>query len=93
MLEETRIKLLSVISDLLGVSGRRIVEALSQGETDVDQLAEVGDDRLQCSQQELTDALRSSPEAGHRELLKLHLERLTHLLHFAGQSSRILLIP
>jgi hypothetical protein len=34
--EEARIKLSSVISDLLGVSGRRILETLSQGETDAD---------------------------------------------------------
>ena len=32
--EEARIKLSSVVSDLLGVCGRRILEALSQGETD-----------------------------------------------------------
>jgi hypothetical protein len=42
LLEEARIKLSSVISDLLNVSGRRILEALSTGETDADQLAELG---------------------------------------------------
>ena len=61
LLEEARIKLSSVISDLLGVSGRRILEALSKGETDPIKLAELGDDRLQCSQQELADALDGSP--------------------------------
>jgi transposase len=76
LLEETRIKLSSVVSDLLGVSGRRILEALSKGETDPANLAELGDDRLQCSQQELVDALSGSPEPIHREMLKLYLERL-----------------
>lgn len=33
LLEEARIKLSSVINDLLGASGRRILEALSKGET------------------------------------------------------------
>ena len=79
LLEEARIKLSSVISDLLGVSGRRILEALSKGETDPAKLAELGDDRLQCSKQELADALNGSPEPTHRELLKLYLERLALL--------------
>ena len=76
LLEEARIKLSSVISDLLGVSGRRILEALAKGETDPVKLAELGDDRLKCSQEQLADALRGSSEPTHRTLLKLHLERL-----------------
>jgi transposase len=76
LLEEARIKLSSVISDLLGVSGRRILAALSQGETDPVKLAELGDDRLKCSKRELADALAGSPEPIHREVLKLYLQRL-----------------
>jgi transposase len=76
LLEETRIKLSSVISDLLGASGRRILAALAQGEKDPAKLAELGDDRLKCSKQELTDALTGSPEPLHLEVLKLYLERL-----------------
>jgi transposase len=76
LLEETRIKLSGVISDLLGVSGRRILTALAQGETDPIQLAELGDERLQCSKQELVDALAGSPQPIHLEVLKLYLERL-----------------
>ena len=49
LLEEMQIKLDSVISDLLGVSGRRILKALSEGETDPNRLAELGDERLKCS--------------------------------------------
>jgi transposase len=89
LLEEARIKLSSVISDLLGVSGRRILEALSQGETDAVKLAELGDDRLRCTQEQLADALRGSPEAGHRELLKLHLERLKLLDRQIDQLSQM----
>ena len=76
LLEEARIKLSGVITDLLGVSGRRILAALSQGETDPVKLAELGDDRLKCSKQQLADALRGSPEPIHLELLGLHLQRL-----------------
>jgi transposase len=76
LLEEMRIKLSSVISDLLGKSGRRILKALAEGQTDAVQLAELGDDRLRCSQRELVDALRGSPAPAHLSVLKLFLERL-----------------
>ncbi len=79
LLEEMRIKLSSVVSDLLGASGRRILTALSQGQTDPVQLAELGDERLHCSQEELADALQGSPQPIHLEVLKLYLERLEML--------------
>ena len=76
LLEEARIKLTSVISDSLGVSGRRILRAMAQGETSPAKLAELGDDRLKCTKEQLADALNGSMEPAHRELLKLHLKRL-----------------
>jgi len=76
MLEAARIKLSSVSSDLLGLSGRRILAALAKGTTDPVKLAELGDDRLKCSQQELSDALTGSPEPIHWEVLQLFLDRL-----------------
>jgi transposase len=79
LLEEGRIKLSSVISDLLGVSGRRILQAMAEGESNPERLAELGHDRLRCSQKELSDALTGCVEPVHRELLKLYLERLTLL--------------
>jgi len=76
LLEEARIKLSSQISDLLGVSGRRILEAFANGQTDPAKLAELGDERLKCTKEQLADALSGSPEPCHLQLLKLHLERL-----------------
>src|SRR2546423_10049792 len=61
LLEEMRIKLSSVITDLLGVSGRRILTALSKGETHPVRLAALGDDRLKRGRQVLADALRGTP--------------------------------
>jgi len=75
-LEEMRIKLSSVVTDLLGVSGRRILTALSKGETDPLKLAELGHDRLKCSREELADALRGTPTQLQLDVLKLFLERL-----------------
>lgn len=79
LLEEARIKLSGVISDLLGVSGRRILAALAQGETDAVKLAELADDRLKCSKEELIDALQGSPEPIHLEILRFFLQRLALL--------------
>lgn len=75
-LEEMRIKLSGVIGDLLGVSGRRILTALAQGETDPVRLSELGDDRLKCERETLIDALRGSPTPIQLQILKLHLNML-----------------
>lgn len=76
LLEETRSKLSSVISELLGLSGRRILRALAEGESDPEKLAERGDFRLRCSQEQLADALKGHLEPIHRHILALFLERL-----------------
>src|SRR5262249_10175680 len=70
LLEEMRIKLSSVISDLFGVSGRRILTAMSEGETDPVHLAQLGDDRLKCTQAELADALGGAPTPVHLAVLR-----------------------
>ncbi|HSY97972.1 MAG TPA: transposase [Terriglobales bacterium] len=57
LLEEMRIKLSIVVSNLLGASGLRILHALAQGETDPKKLAELGDERLHCTEEQLVDAL------------------------------------
>jgi transposase len=75
-LEEMRIKLSGVISDLLGASGRRILTALAKGQTDPVQLAELGDERLKCGRETLIDALRGAPTPIQLQILKLHLEIL-----------------
>jgi transposase len=76
LLEEMRIKLSSVVSDLFGVSGRRILEALAGGETDPEKLADLGDDRLKCGRDALVDALTGRGTEGHAQILKLSMERL-----------------
>jgi transposase len=79
LLEETRIKLSSVVSELLGLSGRRILRALAEGESDPAELAKLGDFRLKCSQEELADALQGQWQPLHRQMLQLFLQRLSLL--------------
>jgi transposase len=76
LLEEGRIKLSSVITDLLGVSGRRILRALAKGESDPQQLADLGDRNLKCGREVLTDALTGSMSLIHCKLLGQHLDRI-----------------
>lgn len=72
-LEDANVKLDSVISDLLGASGRAMLEALIAGEADPDALAALAHRRLRASPDELREALRGRAREHHRFLLKLHL--------------------
>jgi transposase len=75
LLEEMRIKLSSVVSDLLGVSGLRILKALAAGQSDAHKLAGLGDERLHASQETLVDALSGRVEPYQRQLLGFYLQR------------------
>ena len=76
LLEEGRIKLSSVITDLLGASGRRILRAMAQGETNPEALAVLGDKNLKCGLAALMDALTGPMGDIHRRLLAQHLDRI-----------------
>ena len=75
LLEEMRIKLSSLLSDLLGVSGRRILRALAEGESDPQRLASLADPHLRCTPEQLIEALSGAPQPLHRQLLGLYLQR------------------
>jgi len=76
LLEDMRIKLSVVVTDLFGLSGLRILHALAQGETDAGRLAELGDERLRCTREQLTEALTGRCHPAHCQMLALQLERL-----------------
>ena len=76
LLEEMRIKLSIVVSNLLGASGLRILHALAKGETDPKKLAQLGGERLQCTEEQLVDALTGRAQPVHQQMLGLQLERL-----------------
>jgi transposase len=72
-LEEANIKLDSVISDIMGVSGRRMIEAMIAGVRNPQRLAELANRGIKASPKELYDALHGRLTEHHRFLLKLHL--------------------
>jgi transposase len=78
-LEDANIKLDSAISDVVGVSGRAMIEALIAGESDPGKLAEFAHRRLKAPPEELREALRGRVTKHHRFLLRLHLKQIDAL--------------
>jgi len=75
-LEDANIKLDSVITDIMGLSGRKMIEALIAGEKDAAKLASLADHRVKASQGTLREALRGRVTRQHRFLLRLHLDQI-----------------
>ena len=78
-LEEANIKLTSVISDILGLSGRRILRAIVAGESDPHVLAGLRHPRLACPHEELIAALDGRLRDHHRFLVGQHLKTIEQL--------------
>jgi transposase len=75
MLAEANIKLGSVISDIMGASGRRIIQAMIDGVRQPRQLAELAGKQIKATSKELYDALHGRLTDHHRFLLALHLKQ------------------
>jgi transposase len=78
-LEDANIKLTEVLSDLLGTSGRAILQALVAGETDPERLVDLTVGRLKATRAQLIEALHGRVTAHHRFMLKLHLAQIAAL--------------
>ncbi len=79
LLEGANIKLASVATDVLGVSGRAMLKAMSQGEEDPQALAELARGRLREKREELEEALLGLMGPHQRFMLGIQLEGLNHL--------------
>jgi len=88
-LEEANIKLESVLSDVMGRSGRAMIQALiptgqarglkAHGETDPAKLAALAHPKVRAPQARLREALRGRVKRHHRFLLDLHLQQIDAL--------------
>ena len=87
LLEEAHIKLSSLVSDLLGASARRMLQALADGETDPAALAALGDQRLRATPAQLRDALGACTGLNpvYRRLVKMALADLQLIEQQIGQ--------
>jgi transposase len=85
VLEDANIKLASVATDVLGASGRDMLQALIAGETDPAKLADLARKRLREKIPQLELALRGRVTEHHRFLLRLHLDHVTQLEELLGR--------
>ena len=78
VLEQAHIQLSSFVSDLLGLSARRMLKALAGGETNPAALAALADERLRATTEQLCDALGACTELNpvYRRLLNMTLDQL-----------------
>jgi transposase len=73
-LEDANLKLGSVLSSILGASGRAILTALIAGQSDPERLADLAQGTARRKRAALIEALRGRITPHHRRLLKLHLD-------------------
>ena len=86
-LEDAGIKLSSVATDILGVSGRAMLAALIDGERDAQVLAEMAKARMRPKIPQLVQALTGNFGEHHAFLCRLHLERIDQLTAAIGELS------
>jgi transposase len=79
VLEDACLKLGDVLTDVMGKSGRAILQGLSEGVTDVEQLLGRIDRRVEAKREALRQALQGRLRAHHQLLLRLHLGQITAL--------------
>ena len=79
ILEDANVKLGSVASDVLGVSGRKMIRALIAGEAGAAEVADLAKGRLRKKIPALTAALQGNVSAHHRFMLKLHLGQIEQM--------------
>src|SRR5208282_4481202 len=78
-LEDANIKLASVLTNIMGVSGRAILEALIDGRTDPDYLLTLIDRRVKAPRDKVHAALQGRVTDRHRFLWRLHLRQIDAL--------------
>jgi transposase len=79
LLEDTQMKLSVVASDIFGVSGRAMLEALVAGERDPAVLADLARGRMRPKKKELERAFRGHFDDHHALLLRMMLDRVDRL--------------
>ena len=70
-LEDANIKITGMVSDIVGMSGRAILQGVIAGESDPERLVDLTKGRLKASREKLVEALRGKAISHHFGLLKL----------------------
>lgn len=85
VLEDANIKLASVASDIMGVSGRQMLEALLEGQSTTEQMADMAKRRMRSKIPELRLALAGRMTEHHRFMIRLLLDHWTQLEALVGR--------
>jgi transposase len=80
VLEDANLKLSSVLTDIMGRSGRDILDAILGGEEDPKQLAELARPGVKASKAAIAEALTGQVREHHRFMLGLHLSHIDTLV-------------
>jgi transposase len=78
-LEDANIKLASVATDIMGKSGRAILDALVEGTLTAEQMAELVHKRMEAKKPLLREALAGRMTPHHRFMLKQLLQQIDYL--------------
>jgi transposase len=79
ILEDANIKLASVATDVMGVSGREMIRALIDGKMTPDQMAELARKQLRLKIPQLKQALTGKVTEHHHFMLKMLMEQIEHI--------------
>jgi transposase len=79
VLEDTNLKLGNVVSDILGVSRRAMLQSFVEGETETTRVAALARGRMRRKQPELVPALEGKVSHHHRFLLREYLDQVDYL--------------
>ena len=79
VLQDANIKIDSVISDVMGKSGRAFLKAIVEGESNPEKLASHADPRLKAPHKQIVEALRGVATPLHRSTLRRHLQTFDHI--------------
>jgi transposase len=96
LLEEAHLKVSSLVSDLLGLSARRMLRAVASGETDPGAVVALGRPRLHATPDQFRDAMGACADlhAVYRRLLAMTLDELevieAHLHQLDEELARLL---
>jgi transposase len=79
VLQQGNIKLSSVATDILGVSGRAMIQAMIEGESDAEKLAELAKGRLKSKHEQLVESLEGRLNDDDRWVMKELWEQMEYL--------------
>jgi transposase len=76
VLEDCNVKLSSLLSDTMGLTGRKILRAIVKGKTNPEELANLAHKNVKACREELVESLRGRFTPHHRFLLAQHLKSI-----------------